>query len=149
MKRRTFHKGVMLAIAGVAASTLTKIAAASPVPKKKLSVCFKAGVLSTLLPDGSWNLWVHADPRQVDGPGAVRLLLEVATDENFNNIVAEEKHVALRKFSYMLRTNFKPQELSSELYFRFVAVDTYRGLVRHARFPESQASAVGFLKAKA
>ncbi|MDN4061679.1 PhoD-like phosphatase N-terminal domain-containing protein [Massilia sp. YIM B02769] len=88
-----------------------------------LSVGFKHGVHSTQMPDGSWNLWVRVGPKN-GNVSTVRLLLQVAEDENFDAIIAEQIHIARKEISYIVRTNFSTKLSLPELYFRFVALDS-------------------------
>ena len=91
--------------------------------RKGLDVRFTDGVKSFALPDGSWNLWVRAAPRGFQ-ERFVRLRLQVAEDEGFNIIIAEQVHNCARDFSYILRTNFATKKEAPELFFRFVALDS-------------------------
>ena len=90
---------------------------------KGLDVRFTDGVKSFALPDGSWNLWVRAAPRGFK-ERFVRLRLQVAEDEAFNTIIAQQDHNCAKDFSYILRTNFATKNESSKLFFRFVALDS-------------------------
>jgi phosphodiesterase/alkaline phosphatase D-like protein len=90
---------------------------------KGLDVRFTDGVKSFALPDGSWNLWVRAAPRGFQ-ERFVRLRLQVAEDEGFNIIIAEQTHNCAKDFSYILRTNFATKKEVPELFFRFVALDS-------------------------
>lgn len=92
-------------------------------PGKGLDVRFTDGVKSFALPDGSWNLWVRAAPRGFQ-ERFVRLRLQVAEDEGFNSIIAEQTHNCARDLSYILRTNFATKKETKELFFRFVALDS-------------------------
>lgn len=91
--------------------------------KAPLVVRFDLGVYSTSLPNGSWNIWVRADPGSTD-VSFVRLQLQVSEDKNFTSIIAKDLFLARKETSYILRTNFALEKNTRELYFRFVALDT-------------------------
>ena len=86
-------------------------------------VSFKNGVHSAALPDGTWNLWVRPDPRDINIL-SVRLQLEVAEDEQFNSLVSREVLVAHRKSGYIVKTNFKNPTSRRPLYFRYLVLPT-------------------------
>lgn len=145
MKRRDVLKCGVASAAFLGGSGIAK-ASDSVKPTHNLKVCFKHGVHSFATPEGGWHLWVRADPRKLKSD-IVRLKLEVSTDPDFLNVIAEERHEAKREKSYILRTKFHSPIQNSELYFRFVAIDTFKGEFKNIHFPQPRTSAVGKLVA--
>lgn len=92
-------------------------------PRKYVDVRFTDGVHSFALPDGSWNLWVRCAPKKAD-TRIVRLRLQVAEDDSFNRLISEQVHVTTRDTAFILRTNYSSKNSVSDLFYRFVAVDS-------------------------
>jgi phosphodiesterase/alkaline phosphatase D-like protein len=85
----------------------------------RLGTFFSHGVLSAKMPDGNWSLWVRTvEPNKAPSHNIV---LQVATDENFSQIVHQSTHVAYYARSYIVRTIYKSNFVNTTLYFRFVS----------------------------
>lgn len=127
MQRRDF---IYKAIAGFAALSTTAFSnmALAAVTLKKQVVCFKAGSCEFLAADGIWHIAVLADPRIGDAPIRIPLNFEVATDEEFQNIIETQRHFAQKKNAYNVRVMYSPPENYDNLFYRFIAP----GIIRDA-----------------
>ena len=130
MKRRDF---IYRSLAGLGA--FGTVAASGNVyatlkTAKPLVVCFRSGTFETIASNGSWDIAVMADPRRSQAPSLIRLKLEVASDEMFQNVIFEEIHYARKKNSYIVRARYHPPVDEPKLFYRFVAIDTQLGAAR-------------------
>lgn len=129
----------MVGVTALSTSQLFGVAHAVANPKKYI-VCFKAGSDEFLAPDGSWHIVVLADPRGGNGPDLIPLNFEVATDEEFQDIIMTQRHFALKKNSYITRVHYIPTEDHETMFYRFVATGVKRDSARGIYSPTSPSS---------
>jgi phosphodiesterase/alkaline phosphatase D-like protein len=141
VKRRSFIYKAVLGVGSLGALLVAPSSwAALGQAKKPLTVCFHTESVATLTADGTWRISAMADPRS-QAPQFIRLVFEVATDEQFENVVFRNSLLAKKSDSYIVRASYHP-ESEEELYFRFVAPDVVRASQRSRFAPQVHASPV-------
>lgn len=120
MKRRIFLQNSILG-AGAVGLPISSFARPTIEPADQdLIVCFRESAMDVVERDGTFYISALADPRRSQKPASISLLLQVATDSTFDNILTEQKYFAFRKNYYIVRVAYKPTADSDSLYFRFV-----------------------------
>lgn len=121
MKRREAFKKSALVMAALAFDTPALAFQTRSADSRRTIVSFKNGVHSAALKDGTWNLWVRANPRNVNIL-TIRLLLQVSEDEQFTSIVSKEILVAQRKNGYIVKNVYKTNRASPPLFYRYIVL---------------------------